>query len=122
MRRRYNNPIFLVWGEIMLDRLRLSRVRLSLRHARRLALFVAYERSLAHTPSAAGTAHPKDGKPRALSKPWLRFKLSLWGMRVMDHERDAHRTPNPAPCTLFPAPSAPCPRVCGGRTSAHVLA
>jgi hypothetical protein len=43
---RYNNPIFLVFGDIMLERLRMTRVRAVLRKMRRTFLKTKFAREI----------------------------------------------------------------------------
>lgn len=81
---RYNNPLFLVWGDIMLECLRLSRVKVVLRNARRTYL--------KHNFGLREEAAAKAGKtPEELRKLARRHKLILWAHRIVEFARDRYR-------------------------------
>lgn len=74
---RYNNPIFLVFGDLMLERLRASRIKAAMRRIRRMCVVQALGASeLAPTPEQA----------RRIA---LKTKLIFWGMRIVEclHDR-----------------------------------
>jgi hypothetical protein len=73
---RYNNPVFLTFGEIVLDRLRMTRIKTSLRKIRRMHI-----RRVHGDPEMAAT-------PEEARRIVLKTKVVLWCIRIMEHEHD----------------------------------
>lgn len=77
MDHRYNNAIFLTFGDIVLERLRAVRATAHLRAVRRKFVLAAFDKK-------AGALPPQEDLPR---RPW-RLAVRLWAFSVTEAEMD----------------------------------
>jgi len=83
---RYNNPLFLVFGDILLEQLNISRVRTVVRQARRVYLHHQFERKKAEILARNGGIECPEVK-----RLQRQHKAKLWAHRIIDWSRDEHK-------------------------------
>ena len=85
---RYNNPIFLVFGDIMLERLRMTRVRAVLRKMRRTFLKTKFAREIEERKAEIRAEGGTVKGDHSIRKLELKHKIKLWANRITEFAYD----------------------------------
>lgn len=110
---RYNNPVFLTFGDIMLDVLGATRIRTVLRRVNRTHLRDGYDRAIAEAQAELDNMRDKQSPEKVeqmkrteegqialemqmslearIRRLFLQKKLSLWARRILYFAADRHR-------------------------------